>query len=281
MTERRFIQCDVFTETALKGNGLAVVMDGTGLTGSTMQSFAAWINLSETAFLLPPGHSEADYKVRIFTPVKELPFAGHPTLGSCAAWLHVGGTPLRNRTVVQECGIGNVVIDISGSLLAFIAPPTTVTSMPVDVQAHILAGLAINPQAVQNAVILDNGSTWHLLELKDKDALMQVSAAKVACLPGKGIGLLAANLPGADSQFDIRMLSDRSPGYEDPITGSLNAAVGMWLLNQGRLTQPTIMAQGAKVGRDGQVHLRPGPAGSGQVLVAGRTHILIDGTLRL
>lgn len=281
MIERRFIQCDVFTETALKGNGLAVVLDGTGLTDGTMQGFAAWTNLSETAFLLPSSHPGADYKVRIFTPVKELAFAGHPTLGSCAAWLHAGGIPFQDGMVVQECGIGTVVIDISDGIPGFVAPPTTVVPMPADVQDRILAGLAIDKQTVGNAVILDNGSTWHLLELNDPDALMRVCAARVACLPGLGIGLLAASPPGAGRQFDIRMVSDRSPRHEDPITGSLNAAVGMWLLDQGRLTQPTIMAQGVKVGRDGQVHLRPGPAGSGQVLVAGRTHILIDGTVRL
>lgn len=281
MKERRFIQCDVFADTPLRGNGLAVVLDGTGLTDRAMQDFAAWTNLSETTFLLPPTQPGADYRVRIFTPVKELAFAGHPTLGSCAAWLHAGGTPRHGGTVVQECRIGNVTIDVSGQMPAFVAPATTVSAMPDDVRHSILAGLGLDEATVMAAAILDNGSTWHVLELDEARRVMEVQAARVADLPGLGIGLLAASLPGTANDFDIRMLSDRSPRFEDPITGSLNAAVGMWLQQQGRLDRPTVMAQGARVGRDGQVHLRPGPAGPGEVLVAGRTHILIDGKVRL
>lgn len=279
--ERRFIQCDVFTEHALKGNGLAVVFDGAGLTEETMQGFAAWTNLSETTFLLPPTHPEADYKVRIFTPTRELAFAGHPTLGSCTAWLHAGGKPRIAGTVIQQCKIGNVVIDLRGDLPGFVAPPTHIARMPAAVVSRILTALEIDPERLLDAVVLDNGSVWQLLELSSTAAVMQVSAQRVAELPGLGIGLLAASPPGAGSQFDIRMLSARSPRQEDPITGSLNAAVGMWLQTQGRLEQPVIVAQGGMVGRDGQVHLLPGPAGSGQVLVAGRTHILIEGTVWL
>ena len=281
MIERQFVQCDVFSETPLRGNGLAVVLDGEGLSDQAMQGFAAWTNLSETTFLQPPTQPEADYKVRIFTPTRELAFAGHPTLGSCAAWLHAGGTPRRGKMVVQECNIGTVVIDISGPLPGFVAPPTQVAPMPAEVQRHILAALEIGSDRVKGATILDNGSVWHLLELDAATAVMAVSAAKVVGLPGMGIGLIAKSLPRAQSQFDIRMLSERTSHYEDPITGSLNAAVGMWLMAQRRLTHTTIMAQGSKVGRDGQVHLVPGPVGSGQVLVAGRTHILIDGKVRL
>lgn len=281
MIERRFIQCDVFSETPLMGNGLAVVFDADGLSDRQMQDFAAWTNLSETTYLLRPSHPQADYKLRIFTPTQELAFAGHPTLGSCAAWLHVGGTSRDGKTAVQECNIGNVVIDVSGALPGFVAPPTRISPMPQPVQDCILAALGIDPQALRSAAILDNGSIWHLLECDSAHTVMAVTAAKVKALPGLGIGLMAPSAPDAPSQFDIRMLSERTPRYEDPITGSLNAAVGMWLAAQGRLTQPTIMAQGAKVGRDGQVHLFPDPVGSGQVLVAGRTHIVIDGKIRI
>ncbi|WP_054007804.1 PhzF family phenazine biosynthesis protein [Cypionkella psychrotolerans] len=281
MRERRLVQCDVFSEIPLKGNGLAVVVEGTGLDDQVMQDFAAWTNLSETTYLLPPTHPDADYKLRIFTPMRELAFAGHPTLGSCAAWLHAGGVPKRGGLVVQECNIGNVTIDNRGPLPGFVAPPTRINPMPADLQAQVLAALGIAPEMLKSAVILDNGSLWHLLELDEAAAVLAVSAAKVATLPGLGIGLLAASPANAASQFDIRMLSERTPGFEDPITGSLNAAVGMWLLSHGRLAQPTIIAQGVKVARIGQVHLLPGAQGSGQVLVAGRTHILIDGKVRL
>lgn len=183
--------------------------------------------------------------------------------------------------MVQECNIGPVVIDLDGDLPGFVAPQTRIAPMAAEVRHRILAALQIDPAAVVNAVVLDNGSVWQVLELSDVGRVMQVSAADVARLPGLGIGLLAASAPEGEGRFDIRMLSDRSPRFEDPITGSLNAAVGMWLLAEGRLLRPTVMAQGVKVGRDGQVHLRPGPAGSGRVLVAGRSHILIDGTVRL
>lgn len=281
MIERRFVQCDVFAEAALMGNGLAVVVDGAGLDDGVMQAFAAWTNLSETTFLMAPTHPDADYKLRIFTPTRELAFAGHPTLGSCAAWLHTGGMPKRGQTVVQECNIGNVLIDLRGELPGFVAPPTQAMDMSPDEQARILAALGIDPVLLVSAVVLDNGSVWHLLELQTAAAVLQVNAAAVAALPDMGIGLLGRSLPGAASQYDIRMLSARSPRNEDPITGSLNAAVGMWLLDQGRLSEPTLMAQGVKVGRDGRVHLLPGPVGSGHVLVAGRSHILIEGKVRL
>ena len=274
MLERRFIQCDVFSETPFMGNGLAVVLDADGLSDRQMQDFAAWTNLSETTYLLPPSDPQADYRLRIFTPTQELAFAGHPTLGSCAAWLHAGGTSRDGKTVVQQCKIGNVVIDISGTLPGFVAPPTRISPMPQTVQDRILSALGIDPQALRSAAILDNGSVWHLLEFDTATTIMAVTAARVTALPGLGIGLMAPRAPDAPSQFDIRMLSERTSRYEDPITGSLNA-------DQGRLRQPTVMAQGAKVGRDGQVHLLPRPDGSGQVLVAGRSHIVIDGKVRI
>jgi PhzF family phenazine biosynthesis protein len=279
MIERRFVQCDVFSSVPLMGNGLAVVVDGNGLSDLEMQAFAAWTNLSETTYLLSPTHPEADYKLRIFTPTKELAFAGHPTLGSCAAWLHAGGTPRCDKIVIQECNIGNVEIDLSGELAGFVAPDTTATPMPKSTALRIAKALEIAPEAVKSAHIFDNGSVWHLLELASATALMGVCATKVIALPDFGVGLMALSRPDAASDFDIRMLSARTPRYEDPITGSLNAAVGMWLLQQGRLTKPTTMAQGAKVGRDGEVLLLPRK--DGKILVAGRTTIVITGKVML
>lgn len=279
MIERRFVQCDVFSDIPLLGNGLAVVVDGEGLSDHEMQAFAAWTNLAETTYLLPPSHPAADYKLRIFTPTKELAFAGHPTLGSCTAWLHAGGTLKRKKTVIQECNIGNVEIDLSGELPGFVAPTTKVAPMPQSIQARIITALEIDPEAVNSTNILDNGSIWHVLELTSPAVLMAVSAEKVAKLPGIAVGLLAASVPDKDSDFDIRMLSAQSARYEDPITGSLNAAVGMWLFHQGQLTKPTVMAQGSKVGRDGRVHILPRQ--DGNVLVAGRTNIVITGHVTL
>lgn len=281
MVQRAFIQCDVFSAIPLQGNGLAVVLNGEGLSERQMQDFASWTNLSEAAFILSADQPEADYRVRIFSPTRELAFAGHPTLGSCAAWLHAGGVPKQADRVLQECNIGIVPIELGHDLPAFVAPRTEVAAMAPDVQARIVDSLGIDEVSVLSSAVLDNGSIWHVLELNAEATLMAVNASRVEALPGLGIGLLSVSRPGSGSQFDVRMLSDRSPRCEDPITGSLNAAIGIWLLGHGRLTRPTIMAQGSKVGRNGEVHLLPGPAGSGQVLVGGRTHILIDGTIEL
>ncbi len=286
MQQRRFIQCDVFTETPLMGNGLAVVLDGQGLSDQTMQAFAAWTNLSETTYLLPPTDPAADYRIRIFTPTKELRFAGHPTLGSCAAWLHAGGQSKAPGHVVQEGAIGLVTIKLGGALPGFVAPPTHVAPMPPEVARSIGAALGIPAVSVKNTAILDNGSVWHVVELTSAAGVLAVNAADVLGLPGLGVGLLgAAAKDGAAkdgaADYTIRMLSSRSPRQEDPITGALNAAVARWLDGLGRLAGPTLMAQGAMVGRDGQVHLLPDPTGAGQILVAGRSHILIEGTVRL
>src|SRR5262245_18972273 len=120
---RPFCQIDVFTTTPYTGNPVAVVLDGGGLTIEQMQRFANWTNLSETTFVLPPSEPEADYRVRIFTPALELPFAVHPTLGTCHAWLEAGGTPKRDGLVVQQCAAGLIPIRRATDGLAFAAPP--------------------------------------------------------------------------------------------------------------------------------------------------------------
>lgn len=214
MIERRFVQCDVFSEAPMQGNGLAVVLDGEGLPASRMQAFAAWTQLAETTFLLPPIHPDADYRVRIFTPRRELDFAGHPTLGSCAAWRHAGGRPRQAGVVLQECNIGTVAIHIDGDLPAFVAPPTTIEAMPPVAARRILEALGLDPAIVAASALLANGSTWHVFELRDAATLMAVDAARVEALPGMGIGLLAASPPGSASQYEVRMLSESSPGHE-------------------------------------------------------------------
>ena len=160
MPARRFIQCDVFSPTPTKGNGLAVIVDADGLDAAQMQDFAAWTNLAETSFLLPPEDEMADYRVRIFTPYQELPFAGHPTLGSCAAWLHSGGEPKQEGLVRQECGVGIVEIDTGEDRLAFAAPPTSISPLPADRFEEIIGNLGIPPEAVLRTIRLDNGPVW-------------------------------------------------------------------------------------------------------------------------
>ncbi len=279
MPARRFIQCDVFTAVPTKGNGLAVVIDAEGLSGDQMQEFAAWTNLAETAFLLPPTMPAADYKVRIFTPSRELPFAGHPTLGSCASWLHTGGTPKQQGIVRQECGVGIVEIDIGGDVPAFAAPPTTIGPLPdADLQA-IVDALELGPDTVVRTAKLDNGPVWQALELKSAQHVLAVDSAKVRFPEFKFIGLIGAYPPGSECQYEVRMLAPSSGMSEDPITGSLNAAIACWMYEEGRLQSQIVVAQGTKVNRHGRVFIKQDSAVPGRIMIGGQTIILIEGTL--
>ncbi|HMB72607.1 MAG TPA: PhzF family phenazine biosynthesis isomerase, partial [Gammaproteobacteria bacterium] len=173
MKSRRFIQCDVFTPTPTLGNALAVVVDGEGVSEEAMRIFAAWTNLAETTFILPPEDPAADYRLRIFTPAREMLFAGHPTLGSCAAWLHTGGRPKQPGTVRQECGIGIVEIDIGNpGLPAFTAPPTEIRPMTAESFETITAALDIAPGRVLNRAELDNGPVWQVLQLDSAESVL-------------------------------------------------------------------------------------------------------------
>src|SRR5882762_4383246 len=165
MRPRRFIQCDVFTSVPTKGNGLAVVADGEGLSDTQMQAFAAWTNLAETTFLLPPTTGEADYSLRIFTPGREMPFAGHPTLGSCAAWLRAGGKSRTEGVVKQECGVGIVDIDVSGAVPAFAAPKTTIAPLPPEQLEAITSALGLKRDRILRTAELANGPVSQVLEL--------------------------------------------------------------------------------------------------------------------
>ena len=180
--QRRFIQCDVFTATPTRGNALAVIVDGiadgVALNDEQMQTVAAWTNLAETTFLFPPEHPDADYKVRIFTPSREMLFAGHPTLGSCFSWLHTGGKPKTAGVVKQECGVGIVEIDISNDPPAFVAPPTSIDPLPDENLQAIIKALDINPAHVVNSKLLVNGPTWHVLELQSAEKCWQSIQAK-------------------------------------------------------------------------------------------------------
>ena len=279
MRKRRFIQCDVFTSTPTKGNGLAVVVDGEGLSDAQMQDFAAWTNLAETTFLLPPTEPTADYKVKIFTPAREMLFAGHPTLGSCAAWLHCGGTARQEGVVRQECGVGVVEIDVSGDLPAFVAPPTAVEPLPdADLRA-IVAALDINSNAVVRTAKLDNGPVWQVLELASAREVLAVDSAAVRWPTFQSIGLIGPHPEGSECQYEVRMLAPSSGMSEDPITGSLNAAIACWMADGGRLQQDLVIAQGTKIDRHGRIYVKPDPNVRGRILIGGQTQILIKGVL--
>jgi PhzF family phenazine biosynthesis protein len=245
-----------------------------------MQRFAAWTNLAETTFLLPPNDSTADYRVRIFTPVREMLFAGHPTLGSCKSWLHAGGTPKASGIVRQECGVGIVEIDISQTPnLAFEAPPTTIKEMDPKHRMEILRTLEIHANAVVNSAELCNGPTWQFFELKSAADVLAVDSSKVRWPTFKAIGLFAPHACGQECNYEVRMLAPSSGMSEDPITGSLNGAIAKWMQQCGRLEKPYLVAQGTSIGRLGRVTVKPGAHGS--AWIGGEVHILIDGNVKL
>ena len=278
MNSRRFIQCDVFSPVPTQGNGLAVVVDAVGLTDTQMQVFAAWTNLAETTFLLPPDDPSADYKVRIFTPSREMLFAGHPTLGSCAAWLHSGGTPKQDGTVRQECGVGIVEIDIQREMYAFAAPPTKIEPLPEQHLRAIIDALDIPADAVLQTTQLDNGPVWQVLQLTSAEQVLAVDSSLIRWPAYQSIGLIGAHPTGSECDYEVRMLAPSSGMGEDPITGSLNAAIAQWMRTEGKLTQPITVAQGTKIDRRGRVSIWPD---NDKIWIGGDTHIVIDGTITL
>ncbi|MFM1988737.1 MAG: hypothetical protein RJA99_1694 [Pseudomonadota bacterium] len=279
MTVRRFLQVDVFSPVPAQGNGLAVVVDAEGLSDDAMQRFAAWTNLAETTFLLPPTDPAADYRVRIFTPAREMPFAGHPTLGSCAAWLHAGGRPRAAGRVRQQCGVGIVPVrDEGGGRFAFEAPPTRVRPMQATSRDAIVAALSIPPAAIVRAAELENGPVWQAFELASAADVLALDASRVRWPTFRSIGVIGPQPAGADTDWEVRMLAPSSGMSEDPITGSLNAAIARWWHAEGRLPGATRVAQGTAIGRTGRVGVTPdGDA----VWIGGQVHVLIAGTLAL
>ena len=252
---RDFSQVDVFTATALLGNPLAVVHDGGGLSTERMQAFARWTNLSETTFLLPPTHPEADYRVRIFTPGGELPFAGHPTLGSCHVWLKSGGMPRRADTVVQECAIGLVPLR-RGERLAFAAPPTTVERADAELLHRVYAALGLDPARVRDAAWLSNGFP-QLVLLLDSAATVLSLKPDHAALKGLGkVGVVAPHPADGAPDFEVRFFAAAIGINEDPVTGSLNANVARWLIDSGRAPARYVAAQGTAMGRAGRIHVQ-------------------------
>jgi PhzF family phenazine biosynthesis protein len=274
---RPFSQVDVFTSVPYRGNPVAVVLDGAGLPAEQMQRFAHWTNLSETTFVLPPGTDGADYQVRIFTPGQELPFAGHPTLGTCHAWLAAGGTPRRPGVVVQECGAGLVTLRRDGGNLAFAAPPV-LRDGPVaeDLLTRIASMLRIDRAAIVDASWADNGPGWVAVLLPSAEAVLAVQPGLVDL----DIGLAGPYPPGSPEAFEVRAFFPRNGATtEDPVTGSLNASLAAWLLRTGRAQAPYVASQGTALGRAGRVHISRDPGGT--IWVAGGTVTCVSGQVDL
>jgi PhzF family phenazine biosynthesis protein len=277
-SHRSYVEVDVFTAVGYRGNPLAVVLDGDGLSDEEMQQFANWTNFSETTFLLPPTSPDADYRVRIFTTTVELPFAGHPTLGSCHAWLAAGGVPRQPERVVQECGVGLVNVQQGdGGRLAFAAPPLLREGPPDDATLDAVVGvLGIERSAVVDAAWIDNGPGW-------LGVLLGSAAEVLAVRPADSdfkIGLIGAHPAGSEAAYEVRgFFPADGRTFEDPVTGSLNASAAQWLIGRGRFAPPYVATQGTALGRAGRVHVNRDD--TGQVWIGGDVVTCITGTVAL
>ncbi|HIQ18775.1 MAG TPA: PhzF family phenazine biosynthesis protein [Novosphingobium capsulatum] len=274
---RPFKLVDVFGTDPFTGNPLAVIAGAEDLTTEEMQRITRWLNLSETTFLLPPTRSEADYRVRIFTLSHELPFAGHPTLGTCHAWLEAGGVPRRSGVIVQECGAGLVEIRQGSDTLAFAAPPLIRAGEPSEADIVRAAQvLRIDRAMITAAQWVDNGPGWLAVLLPSAEAVLAVEPARHH--PERiDIGLVGPHAPESETAFELRAIFSGQDGtlIEDPVTGSLNASVGQWLFASGRARCAYVAAQGTRLGRMGRVQVSQDA--SGQVWVGGRTRTMFSG----
>lgn len=275
---RRFHQLDVFTDTPLKGNPLAVVHDADGLDDDTMAAFARWTNLSETTFLLRPTDPAADYRVRIFTPGGELPFAGHPTIGSCAAWLRAGGQSRSGGEVVQECGVGLVRLRRDGARLAFAAPPRRRTgALAPELVTRIVRALGIAEHEVLHHQWVDNGPGWCAVMLPTAARVLEVRP-DMAAIADLKLGLVGAHPAGHEAAFEVRAFVPSLGVPEDPVTGSLNAGVAQWLIETGLAPDQYVAAQGAALGRAGRVHVAK--VGD-DIWIGGDVAVCVEGTVEV
>jgi len=274
---RPFRTVDVFTTVAYRGNPVAVVLDAADLDDGQMQQVANWTNLSETTFVLPPVAAGADYRVRIFTPISELPFAGHPTLGTCHAWLEVGGAPASADVIVQECAAGLIPLRRTDHGLAFAAPPL-LRSGPVeeDLLVHIASVLRVERGAIVDAEWADNGPGWVAVLLESAEAVLALRPGFVDL----DVGVAGPYPPGSPEAFEVRAFFPKDAAtVEDPVTGSLNASLAGWLLRTGRARAPYVASQGTVLGRAGRVHIDVDADGT--VWVGGGTVTCVDGTIAL
>lgn len=274
---RPFTQVDVFSSGPFSGNPVAVVLDGDGLTTGQMQSFACWTNLSETTFVLPPDVPGADYRVRIFTPSTELPFAGHPTLGTCHAWLSAGGVAARPEEIVQQCAAGLVAIRRTEAGLGFAAPPL-LRSGPVDEPTleRVADQLGIDRADITDAQWADNGPGWIAVLLASPDAVLAIRPRSADF----DVGVAAPYPAGSECAVEVRAFFPvGGMPVEDPVTGSFNASLAQWLLSAGRLSSPYVASQGTAIARRGRVHVSRDD--NGTVWVAGATVTRISGEVDL
>jgi len=270
----RFSQVDVFTDELMYGNPVAVVHDADDVSDDDMAAFARWTNLSETTFLLTPTDPGADYRLRIFTTRGELPFAGHPTLGSARAWLAAGGVPRQPGLLVQECGAGLVRVRETGGRLAFAAPPLR-RGGPVDEAdvEQVAASLGIRRSDVIGAQWADNGPGWVALLLRSADAVLALEPVGFGTIDK--VGVVGPHAPGGPADVEVRAFF---PPGEDPVTGSLNAAIGQWLIGSGLATDSYVASQGTRLGRRGRVHV---DRVDDDIWVGGDTVVGITGTVDL
>jgi PhzF family phenazine biosynthesis protein len=280
MSTFNFKQVDVFSRTPLKGNPLAVVFGADGLSDERMAAFASWTNLSETTFILEPRDPRADYRVRIFTTQSELPFAGHPTLGTCHAWLEAGGAPM-GEEIIQECGVGLVRIRRQGTDLAFLAPPLIRTG-PVDAELveRVRCGLGLQAGMIVRAQWVDNGAGWLVVMVEDRQVVLDVQPDHAQML-GLAVGVIAPFHPerdGNDAQFEVRAFISGDGMPEDPATGSLNAGIAQWLLSEGLAPPSYVVSQGLTMGRAGRIQVEQ--VGD-EIWIGGAVVTCIDGTLTL
>ena len=278
---RPFRQVDVFADEPFTGNPVAVVLGADGLSTEHMQRISVWSNLSECTFVARPTLDGADYSVRIFSLSTELPFAGHPTLGTARAWLAGGGIPQRDGLVVQECAAGLIPVRLEGDILAFAAPPR-VRSGPVapDLLDDVIAILGVDPMKVIDAEWLDNGPGWLGVLLDDSETVLALHP-DASGYPGVwDIGVIGASPDDADHRFELRaFFTDGSgPLREDPVTGSLNAAAAQWLLASGRVDAPYTAHQGTAMGRRGRIQVSRDADG---IWIGGRAEVVIEGAIRL
>jgi len=288
MQQRPFRQIDVFSHHPGFGNPVAVVLDAQGLSDADMRRFAAWTNLSETTFLMPPtaaGHAAgADYRLRIFSPRGELPFAGHPTLGTCRAWLQQGHTPRVPGLVVQESAQGLVQIEHQGDTLAFAAPPLQRSKPSPALVPLVASALGLRPHQIQAAQLLDNGPVWLGLLLDSADTVLGLTPdhARLKDL-GQDVGVIHIAPDAGDNPARpgavVRAFAAPMGNPEDPVTGSLNASLAQWLIAEGLAPTRYLVAQGECLGRAGRVYIRQDA--QGQVWVGGHTVTCIEGTALL
>ncbi|MER6106704.1 PhzF family phenazine biosynthesis protein [Streptomyces hirsutus] len=276
---RSFVQVDVFSTSLYRGNPVAVVLDGTDLSDEEMQRLARWTNLSETTFVLPPAVPEADYRLRIFTPQGELPFAGHPTLGSARAWLDGGGMPRHADRIVQECAAGLVTVRRGEDTLSFAAPPRVRDgALDEEYLQQVVAAFGITRDRVVAHQWVDNGPGWAVVQLSTAEEVLALEP-DLSLFPTAMVGAIGAYPGGSEYAFEMRTFAPGAGVPEDPACGSMNAAVGQWLTSTGAAPSAYRVSQGARLGRAASIEITADADGT--VWVSGAATICIRGSITL